>query len=150
MAMRKLAAAYSIGILATAAVMTGSQATAGSGPDRVLAVGHHGQPVTAMVRFADWSAGPTEPLLVVGVPGSTAELADATHLTRSAVLLAGNQVTSELMVDSSSLGVRFSASHSGVYPVFLFALREPPCHSVMMDTVPAPSTITQVGVVRIT
>ncbi len=149
--MPRLAALYALGILAIAGFMTGSQATAASGPadQQMLGTGRHGHTVQAMVRFPGASEGAISQMLLVGVPGSTDEIDDPQYLPRSAVLLPANQVPSRLTIGANSLVATFSPAHAGKYPVFLIAAEDPMCHSAKMMADAALFSLSKVGSVRV-
>ncbi len=150
--MPRFAAVYAVGILAIAGFMTGSQATAASGPadQQMLGTGRHGHTVQATVRFSGASEGATSQMLLVGVPGSTDEIDDPQYLPRSAVLLPANQVPSQLTIGTSSLVATFSPAHAGSYPIFLMSADDPMCHSAkMMADAALTFSLNKVGSVQV-
>lgn len=149
--MRRSTVVYATGVLAVAGLMTASQPAASSSINHwMLATGRAGHTVTATIKAPDITLGTTSQMLIVGVPGSTGEIADPAALPATAVMRSGNQLDSTPGFGETTLSVTFAPPHKGVYPVFRMSSDAPMCHSARMDDMPNSTALDQVGVVDVT
>src|SRR6266496_1148632 len=148
--MRRLTVGYATGVLVAAGLMAGSQSIAAtsSADHWMLATARSGHPVTATIKAPEISMGTMSQMLIVGVPGSTAEVDDQV-LPATSVMRPVNEVDSTPGFEAKTLSVTFSPPGKGDYRVFLMASDAPMCHSQRMDEMPGTTTVDQVGIVRV-
>jgi hypothetical protein len=146
--MRKLTVLYATGVLAAAGLMTGSQSTAttSSTDHWMLATGRPGHSIMATIKAPDITLGTSSQMLLVGLPGSTAEI---DNLPATAVMRPANQIDSTPSMGDTTLSVTFTPTGKGDYRVFLMAADAPMCHSQRMDQMPTSMSLDQVGIVRV-
>jgi hypothetical protein len=150
--MRGLGILCSTGVLLSAGLFAGSQATATarSGPDSVLAAGRPGHAVTVTVVVPEGVGGVISQMVVVGRPGTTPEVGPSEdRLPPTAVERVANELDSVTSFTYTSLSARVTPTTPGTYPVFTFASRDLGCGSSNMAE-PHDLTITRVGLLRVT